>query len=319
MKKKIITIIVIIMIIVLVVLTVNKRNFSTQEIIEFPPEEGMLYEEGEMTQGIQEKEESKTIKGKGTIVSFHTEKIDTEHWSKIEQVYVNEGDIIKANQKILKVSNQDATGVIYSTISGKFFIEEMKDRKNYLIYDLENIGFEMEVGEEEASKLKIGQFVNVNINSLSEAITGKVYYISKISNGGIIKVKVKIDYDERIKFGYTAKAEILLDKEIDTTVKEFDTKDSFIKIGKTAITYKNVPNTSNIEVPDMLEFSEDMLGESDLPMEESEIQNPDELEYDMEDISDYYNGYWSEYWNEYWREYWRLHYENGQIGIEEDV
>lgn len=316
MKRKIITISIIIVIIIFVVLGVKMFDSSTQEIIDYTQDTEMIqYSDKETIQSVQE-EEKKTIKGKGVIVSFNTEKFETGYWTSIDEECVKDGELVEANQKILKVSNADANGVIYSTIAGKFFINETKEKKDYYIYDLNNMGFEMEVEEKEAFKLKIGQFVDISINSLSDKIIGKVYYISSISNNGIVKVKIKIDYDERIKFGYTAKAEILLDKEIDPEVAEFDTKNSFIKIGKTAITYKNMPNDIPIiEDPSMFEFpefSEDGMDEpQDFPMDEPENENPDELEYDIEDISEYYNGYWSEYWNEYWEDYWRSYYENG--------
>jgi hypothetical protein len=251
------------------------------------------------------------ITGKGSITSFNIEELDTGYWTSVDEVYVKDGDLVESNQKILKVSNSEATGVIYSTIKGKFFIDESKESsKKYYIYDLDNVGFEIEVNEEYSSNLKIGQKVNVNINSLSESITGKVYYISKISNDGIIKVKIKLDYSDDIKFGYTAKAEILINDEVDTSVQEFDTKNSFMKIGKTAITYKN-SNNQVVETPIIEDFTE--IEEPTITEEFSnDSESYDEIEYDIGGALEYYNEYWNEYWNNYWNNYWKTYYETGE-------
>jgi hypothetical protein len=221
--------------------------------------------------------------------------------------------MVEINQKILKVSIDEATGIIYSTIKGKFFIDDTSETKRYLIYDLDNVGIEIEVSEKDSSKIKIGQKVNVTLNSSSNNLEGRVYYISKISNDGVIKVKIKIDYSDKIKFGYTAKAEILVDEDVDSSVQEFDTKNSFIKIGKTAITYKNVDTETVIDqTPEIdMDYILSLLPEDfDLSAylgEElgTDEQSPDEIEFDVEDISEYYNGYWNEYWNEYWSTYYQ--------------
>jgi len=301
--KKIIIPIVIILIIILIVILNNQFN-STIKVDEVFEEE---FSDFSNTEVITE-EGSMAITGKGNIESFNIEKLNTDNLTSIDEVYAKDGDMINANQRILKVSNSEATGIISSTISGKLFIEELQDKSNYYIYDLNNIGIEIEVDEKDASKLKIGQFVNVNIHSSPDVIIGKVYYISKVSSDGIIKVKIKIDYSDNIKFGYTAKVEILINDEIDPTVQEYDTKNSLIKMGKTDIKYKNASNNYIPEEPSFEELPDFDIEE---PEQEPE-QEPDDFEIDTEEISEYYNGYWSEYWNEYWKAYWKKYYEVGK-------
>lgn len=120
-NKKIIIVAIIIILILLVIksfISITKNLADKIGIIE----ELEIEEESSL-------EESNKIKSNGVFTSFNIEELDTGMWKKIDEVYVNNEEMIKSNQKILKVSNEDAFGNVYSTISGKFFIQESTNRK----------------------------------------------------------------------------------------------------------------------------------------------------------------------------------------------
>lgn len=282
MKKKII-IISIILIVIIVFVTIGMSAFnSSVEIMN--SEDSFLYEEGF-------EDEIETINGTGTITSFNIENLDTNLWSSIDKVLVGNESVVSANQEILNVSSPEITGKIYSTISGQFFEQEYGDKKIYTIYDLNNLGFEMEIEEKDASKVKIGQRVDVVITATNQKVTGRVCYISYIPQNETLKVKVKIIDSDKVKIGYTVKAQIILDGDIDTNVQVYDIKNSVPKIGKTVVTYKN--NTT-----DTFESYEELytLDEVMAMYEEMMAEN----EANMDEISEEYNKYWSDYWQEYW-------------------
>lgn len=263
------------------------------------------------------------ISGEGTITSFNIENLDTSLWTKTDKVLVSNEDMITAGQEILNVSNEDATGKIYSTISGKIYIEDSRFGKSYTIYDLNNLGYELQIPEDKINELKIGQEVETKLVASNEIVYGKICYISQIPQDEQIKIKVKLDNSDKIKIGYTVKARVLQDEPIDENIQVYDIRNSIPKIGKTTISYK----TSGEEVS----FSsiEEMLADSDIIAmyektleeqgliidelmaqiealsqdmgnenypEEETTEKKDAEELDVEAVSEYWSGYWKEYW-----------------------
>lgn len=298
MKKKTIIIISVIVLVIIIAIIIGNKIFSsadidTQEIDvnNFGSSETENYNEVV--------EEKNKIKGSGKLTSFNIEELDTGYWSKIDEIYIKNEEMVKSNQKILKVSNSDATGIVSSTISGKFFIEENNPKNNFYIYDLDNIGIEIEVDEMESAKLKIGQKAIITFKTISETFEGRVCYISKIPTESVIKAKIKIDYNDKLKLGCTGNVEILLDEPIDDAIKEYDIKNSFKKIGKTKITLKEQPGIQNsVSIEDMMNGMEGL----DSSMFD---EIPEDMPgVDVDEISNYYSDLWSEYWNNYWKAYY---------------
>lgn len=308
MKKKTIIIISVIVLIIIIAIIAQNKIFSSKEIdvqqMNFENLESENYNEE-----IEEKtEEPNKIKGSGKLTSFNIEELDIGYWTKIDEIYVKNEEMVKANQKILKVSNSSATGVISSTISGKFFIEENTLKNNYYIYDLDNIGIEIEVEEEESGKLKLGQKAKVKFKAISGTFEGRICYISKIPKDGIIKVKVRLTYEDILKLGCSGNVEILVDEPVDETVKEYDIKNSFKKNGKTKITLKGQVGSQNPVLMEDIMNSMEQIEEFDPSMFEDELLEDERPGFDVDEISKYY----SELWNEYWNNYWKAYYEEYQ-------
>lgn len=310
MKKKTIIIISVIVIVIIIAIIIGNKIFSNSEmnVQEMNFENFENFEKLEAENYNEVIEEVNKIKGSGKLTSFNIEELDIGYWTKVDEVYVKNEEMVKSNQKILKVSNASGIGVVSSTISGKFFIEENTPKNNYYIYDLDNIGIEIEVDEEESAKLKLGQKANINFKSISGTFEGRVCYISKIPNDGIIKVKIKINYEDILKLGCSGNVEILVDEPIDENIKEYDIKNSFKKIGKTKITLKEQPGIQNsIPIEDMIDSIEGM-NEFDPSMIDEEISDEEIPGFDIDEISKYY----SELWNDYWNNYWKAYYEEYQ-------
>ena len=175
-----------------------------------------------------------------------------------------------------------------------FLFKNLLTGNKYFIYDLDNVGLEISVEEADSPKLKLGQKAEVVFQSITEKFEGRVCYISKIPVDGMINAKIKLNYSDKLKFGCSADVSVLLNEEIDSTVQEYDIRNSFRKIGKTKITVKQQ------EMP--IEF-EEILPESE------EIENlPDDSEldegFDVDEISKYYSDMWESYWNSYWKSYY---------------
>lgn len=250
------------------------------------------------------------LKVNGILTSFNIEELDTAYWAKIDEVFVNNEEMVNENQKILKVSNAEATGEISSTISGKFFIQEGAKRNSYFIYDLNNVGIEFLVDEDNSTKLKIGQKVNLSFSGNTEKYQGNVYYIQKIPSDGMVTVKVKIDYSDKLKFGCVAKAEILVDEEPDSNIKEFDIKNTVKKVGKTKVILKNSGEQA-IQEFDMDALFEEYLNQmmSEMTPDEAGLDLFSEMPFEFEDEEGVNLEELSEELSEQWKEYWEAEYE----------
>lgn len=319
MKKKIIIISIVAIVIIIgisVIIGINISNDSstkTSSSKKKSSNSGMgLFgmDEMEMPEDMEEWEDP-FIFGEGTITSFNIEKLDTTLWKKIDKVLVNNEDVVQANQEILNVSNDEATGKIYSTIGGKIFIEDSSRGRSFTIYDLDNLGFEMLVDEENAKKLKIGQKVEcTTYYSINDSIIGRVCYISSIPRDNKIKVRVKLDNIDKVRIGFKVSALIDTEAEIDSSTPVYDIKNSITKIGKTNITYKNTGEQIDFSSIEELSMDEDLFAEYEKALAEQEalieelskqieeLMNQENTEVDEEAISEYYNEYWRKYWEE---------------------
>ncbi|MBR2289303.1 MAG: HlyD family secretion protein [Clostridia bacterium] len=225
--------------------------------------------------------------------------------------------MVNAGQEILNVSNDEATGKIYSTIAGKIYIEDARFGKVYTIYDLDNLGYELQVPEDRINDLKIGQKVETKLNASGEIVYGRICYISQIPQDEQIKIKVKLENSDKIKIGYTVKARVLLEEEVDANTTVYDIKNSIPKIGKTTISYKSSGQEvsfSSVEEMladnDIIAMYESTLEEQGILIEELMAQleeltdnipenspeDDDSEELDVQAISEYWSGYWKEYW-----------------------
>lgn len=331
MSLKKVIIIVCILAAVVIFFIIPRILLSGAEFIEeFPDEEGVV---------VEEIEDSNTISGEGTLTSFNIEKIDTSYWKNIDEVLFNDEDLVKANQLLLKTSNKESNGEISATIDGRIYVQEQSDKDMYYIYDLDNIGIEFKVSEEDSVNLKIGQKAKITFIGSTESYEGVVYYIQKIPVDEELSVKVKIEYNDNLKFGTNAKIEILLDEPIEENVAEFDIKNTTTKIGKTKIILKNSVDYSaqNFDMEALMEeymsqmmegmeFGEnDMMDldglygdqfEGELPLN-FESENQTDVEALSKELSEQWNSYWNEYWSEYWKNYWKAYYEEYPIYIKE--
>lgn len=316
MKKRYIVGLVVLVLAIIIIKTIIGFTSQVEQGISMMDQ---VFENEEIKE--QKDDTNENIKGTGVIKSFNVEEFETGYWTKVEEEYVKNEDTVNPDQKILKLSNQDATAIMSSTIGGKIFIEESKPINKYFIYDLNNVGIEFDIEEIESNKVKVGQKAKISFKYASEAVEGNVCYISKVPMEGLVKVKVKIPYSDLIKLGCNANVEILVNEPIDENVKELTINDTVKKIGKFKITLKNQnENYPQANYEEMLQqmFEEMMKDSQNMPefefSEGDEFEIPEEMEnvlpeapeyeFDVEGISEYYNEYWSEYWKSYWKSYY---------------
>ena len=255
MKKKkwlkvlvIVVIIILIMVIgVLLLLNAVSKTINSTEAIE------MDYMFNEYT--VENKNITSYVRGTGEITSFNIQTLDVPSYSSIKKNYVSDGATVSSKQKLLQIKMDGVTKTIKSPIAGMYFVTEVNGNKEYKVYDLKKIGIEMLVSENDVAKLKVGQKAIVKITALKKEVEGSVSYISKLPTDGKFKVRVKINYNNDIRFGYGTSVKVIIEEKenvlvIPYSALEMDDDEKYYVIKKEhRIDYYN-KKINSISLPD---------------------------------------------------------------------
>ena len=158
---------------------------------------------------VSKKSIENSVKTSGKITSFNIENIDLSHGEKIKGIYVTEGQKVTKSQKIMLINDGYSNKEIKSSLDGIFFIIDNESSNEYKIYDTSSVGLTVPISENEIPNISIDQRAIVKIIALNREVEGKVIHISKLPNSsGKFNVKIKINYEDDIYFGYTASVKI---------------------------------------------------------------------------------------------------------------
>lgn len=218
MKNKIKTVIVILVVIILIILgIVNlvKTKFADIENVNSGYAD-MFY----TTYTVKREDVKSYIRGAGTITSFNIETLEIGVGDKVSEILVSEGQKVNAKQDILKVTDENGKSkTIKSSISGMFFcIEDQTVGTKYCIYNLDDIGVKIALSEKDITSVTVGQKATVNITALNKEFEGTVSYVSSLPQNDKFIVKVKLNYTDDIKFGYSTSTSILSSEKLNAIV-----------------------------------------------------------------------------------------------------
>ena len=148
------------------------------------------------------------VKGTGEITSFNIDTLDVSEYAKIKESYVNDGDMVTKNQKLFKTNTEGYISNVTATMNGMYFKVDTDMGEKHYIYDINDMGVEITVNENDVASLTIGQKATIKISALNKEVEGTVTYISKLPVGGRFSVKIKLDYFEELRFGYGVSVKI---------------------------------------------------------------------------------------------------------------
>ena len=148
------------------------------------------------------------VKGTGEITSFNIQTLDVSSYAKVKENYVNDGDMVTKNQKILKINTDGYVSDVKATMAGMFFKVDNGMEISYQIFDTTNVGVEINVNEKDVASLSVGQKATVKISALNKEVEGEVTYVSKLPVDGKFKVRVKVEYFEELRFGFGVNVKI---------------------------------------------------------------------------------------------------------------
>lgn len=230
MKKVIITILIVIAIIAAIVYggySLFKSKIDTVSELENADMENSL------NSYVVKKEAVTTyVRGTGEIQSFNVQELSIESYEKITEQYVSDGEEVSTKERLMKVSGGGSARYITSPIDGLFFevdnsqsafgYQNTSASKSYKVYDLDDIGVLMSVSETDVVNLEEGQTAIIKITSLNKEVEGVVSYISKLPSNGRFNVKISIDYEEDIRFGYGTSVKVITKEDNDMIVVPYN-------------------------------------------------------------------------------------------------
>lgn len=218
--KKVKRILIIAIIIIVIVLII--KGFIGSKVEEFNNIDNMYMNEWFDSYLVSKDDVKSYVKGMGTITSFNIETINIDVDEKISEILVSEGQKVEKNQDIMKVTDGTTNRTIKSSISGMFFCIEEETGTKYCIYNLDDIGVKLSLPEKDIASVALGQSVTVNVSAINKEFTGTVSYISSLPQNDRYIVRVKIDYNDEIKFGYSTISSILTHEIKDSIVVPYE-------------------------------------------------------------------------------------------------
>lgn len=205
--KIILTVLIIIMIITVVVVRIVKERIAAVQDVE-----SVYTEELIETHIVKKGNVETSVRGIGKITSFSIETLSIGADERISEILVSEGQYVNKDQEIMKVTDGNTTRSIKSTMSGKFYAVETEQDIKYCIYNLDNVGVKLSLPERDIASIKVGQEAKISVTALNKEFDGKVEYIASLPQNERYIVRIKINYTEDIKFGYSAISTILTNK-----------------------------------------------------------------------------------------------------------
>jgi multidrug efflux pump subunit AcrA (membrane-fusion protein) len=208
---------IIIAIVIIVVILFGLVKFVSSKASSIEYGDSLYIDQFLETYTVKREDVKNYVYGIGQVTSFNIETLTIDADEKISEILVSEGQKVEKNQDIMKVTDGSTTRTIKSTVSGLFYCIEENNVTKYCIYNLDDVGIKLALGEKEISSVSNGQKVFINISALDKDLEGTVEYVSSLPQNEKYIVRVKIDYTEDVKFGYNATASILT-KEADNAI-----------------------------------------------------------------------------------------------------
>ncbi len=170
---------------------------------------------------------SKTITSNGSIESYSSEKLELSTSYYYDSLYVEEDDIVKKGDKILKYTNGKYLYAPYDLVISKISVPNTNSKastNNYIqVERIDKLKVNMNISETEISNIKLGTNVSIKLNAdSSKNYSGEVTKINSIgtysSSGTTFEVEVTIVNDSSIKIGMSVSCTISIDEIQDALV-----------------------------------------------------------------------------------------------------
>lgn len=160
---------------------------------------------------------NKTLTSSGEIKSASAEKLELSTSYYYETICVEEDDIVKKGENIIKYTNGTYLTAPYDLVVTSYSLPETKNKatsSNYIeVQNLENLIISLNINESEISNISLGQEVEISLTAdSSKEYIGKITKIDAVgtysSSGSTFPVEVSLKNDGNIKIGMSVSCTI---------------------------------------------------------------------------------------------------------------
>ena len=164
---------------------------------------------------------SKTLTSSGEIASSETTNLELSTSYYFDSVCVEEGDIVKKGDKLVKYTNGKYLKAPYDLVVTKVNVPEKGDTatsKHYItVSNMEELVVSLNISESEITNISVGKEVDITLTSdSSKKYTGKITKIGVVgtysSSGSTFPVTVSIENDGNIKIGMSVSCTINIEE-----------------------------------------------------------------------------------------------------------
>jgi len=203
--KNLLIVIVVIAIIVAILVNIVKKRISAYKDVENSYSDNLF-----TIHTVSRGDVVSYARSSGNITSFNIEALKFEIGDQIKEILVSEGQMVNANQDIMKVVNDGKERIIKAGISGKFFfVEKDMGDTQYCIYNIDDVGVKVTFSEKDIANISIGQKAIINVPALEKDLEGTVSYIASLPQNERYAVRIKINYTDDVKFGYSSNVSVV--------------------------------------------------------------------------------------------------------------
>ncbi|KAA9021605.1 efflux RND transporter periplasmic adaptor subunit [Niallia endozanthoxylica] len=161
----------------------------------------------------------------GAVEATRKQNVISQKEMHIEEVLVNEGDLVKTGDVLLRNAEGEEIKAEIDGEVAKVFTKNnshaLKGSQLMDIVDYSHLLIKVKVDEYDLKYVAVGQMVDVRMNALEKNMKGTVQSISKeaINENGISYFTAMIDFkeDPAVRLGMSAEVKILKQKAVDVT------------------------------------------------------------------------------------------------------
>ena len=227
-KKLIIAFIVIVLIVLIVIFFMikNKKTKSFEEIQEgkgqFMKEDrnrdnikdfGQTLENG-ADQTDKQTKKTTTLKTNTEVKSALNEKVELHATYYLEEVYVEENELVKSGENILKYTNGTYLVAPYDCYVIELNLPDLEGKalnSHYVeISSSNSLMVTMDVDETNMEKISVGLEATIEVTSLGKTYKGNITHIASTGNNGKFEIEIEFENDGDVKIGMTGAVSITI-------------------------------------------------------------------------------------------------------------
>ena len=220
-----------------------------------------------------------TLTSSGEVTSSETEKLDLSTSKYFNTMCVEENDIVKKGEKILKYSDGTYLKAEYDCLISSYSVPETGIKctsSNYVeVKNMKTLQLNISVDETEINQIKKGQEVKIEISALDKSFTGKITSVNQAgtySNSGTsFSAVVEFENDGNVKIGMSASCTIVLEKAENTIAVPIEAVQTnndkkYVVVVKTDGTTENVTIETGISNDSYVQVTSGLSGGETIQM-----------------------------------------------------